>query len=213
MTAIITIIKTWDSKLTAAIRERYIHPEVPGIKPHSLFTVLAALSTDLLPFMMNVMTFQNKYLYVFGIIYKTVCILMILGLYVYAFYCWTVFLKLRRKHMNKDKNLFFSESATFYRKSAFYVALALSVILKFRSKPHFEEIRFQLRAAFYREAGITILDSIIFSILLVELSRNLFPKTFPWSNRTHYAVLIMTAVVMSCLRVVALNFASGHGII
>jgi len=207
------IILRWHRTLSDSIRTTYTSPKVNGIKPHSFFTVLAALSTDLFLFMMKSMTFQNKYLIVFGIAYQTVCILMISGLYIYAFYCWKVYLNLRRENIIKDNNLFFSESAGLYRKTLFYFALASQYILELRSHPDFGEIRYQLRVDFYREAGITILESAIFSILIIELSRILFPKTFSWSNKTHYAVVIITAIAMSGLRVAALNFASGHGII
>ncbi len=75
------------------------------------------------------------------------------------------------------------------------------------------KLQYQLRVDFYRYAGITVLESIMLSILLVELSRIIFPGTLSWSNGKHTAVVILTSFAISAVRVAALNSISGHGII
>lgn len=214
------IILKWHRKLNDSIHATYTSPKVSGIKTHSVFTILAIFLTDTAPMFFNSMNYQNKYFQTFALIFKAAYILAIIWVYIYAFFCWRVYLNLRREGRTNDKNIFFAESAGVYRKVIFYLALVPELIIDLNSHLHpnqtaqqMDRLRYQLRSEFYREAGIDVLKTIIFSILIVELSRLLFPKTFSWSSRTHAAVVIVTAIVLSCLRVTALNFASGHGII
>jgi hypothetical protein len=214
------IILKWHHKLNDSIHATYTSPKASGMKPHSFFTILAIFMTDTAPVFFNSMNYQTKYFQTFALIYKSAYLLAIICLCIYAIYCWKVYLNLRREGRTNDKNIFFAESAGICRKVIFYLALVPELIINFSSRLHpentaqqMDRLRYQLQSEFYREAGIDVLKTIIFSILIVELSRLLFPKTFSWSNRTHVAVVIVTAIVLSCLRVTALNFASGHGII
>jgi len=216
----LNILRKWNSKLGDSIRASYTNPIIVGSKPHSVFTILAIFMTDTASIFINSINYQNTYLQTLALIYKSAYFFALICLWIYALYCWQVYLKLRREGRIKDKNIFFSESAEIYRKSIFYLALVPEIILNVSSRLNPEntseqmnKLRYQLRSEFYREAGIDILKTIIFSILIVELSRLLFPKTLSWSNKTHAAVVIVTSIVLSCLRIAALNFASGHGII
>ena len=206
-------IRELDSKLLDSIRARYTNPKILGTKPHSIFTVLALILTKSMPVYFMSMHHQNVYFHNFALIFNGACTTGLIGLYIYAFYCWRVYLDLRNTHINTDKNMFFAESTGLYRKFLFYPALATEIILKFFPRPDFDQIRYQLRADFYHETWIIIFDSVAWSILIIELSRILFSNTFSWSDKKHYGVVIVTAAVMSGLQVAALNFASGHGII
>ena len=190
------------------------------MKPHSVFTILAILAADSAPIIFNSMRYQDKYFQAFSLIYKAAYISVTMWLSLYALYCWSVYINLRRTGSNQDKNLFFAESARFYRKVLFYIALVPLFMIDIHSRLHpksiaeqMNKLRYQLRSDFYRDAALAVLETIMLSIVLVELSRLLFPKTSAWSDKKHAAVVIATAVVLSGLRVTALKFASGHGII
>jgi hypothetical protein len=209
-----------NSKLSQSIRARYADPRMSGIKLHSVFTVGAIFLTEILLIFFKSMNYQNDYLRIFIMIYKAAYIVVLIWLYIYTFYCWRVYFRLREEGSSRDKNIFFSESAGLYRKVIFYVALVPWFISSFRSQFYPEDtsemmnrLRYQLRADYYRAAGTTILESIMHAILLVELSRFIFPKTLSWSDKRHTTMVVVVSAIISTLRVAALNSASGHGII
>ncbi len=213
-----SIFSKLDNKLTTYIRNQYLQSNKKAdFKTHSFLTVGAIFLTD---WFLTFKGFQFQYLEDFIILYRGALVFFFLAFYVSAFYQWRVLFGLRRDGNNTDKNLFFAESAGLYRKIVFYIALVPWFIMK--SYSHFqtediergmEGLKYALRADFYREAGFVVFESIIFSIILVELLRIFIIRTFSWSNKMHFAIVITISISLSGLRVFLLKLVSGHGII
>ena len=213
----------WDTKLAAYTLKHYhdLRSEYKQvIKPHSLITILALFGTSGLFGFMSDIRFENAYGQSFIVILKGITGIFCIAAYIAAYYHWRVFWTLRKEGVNSDKNLFFSESAGRYRKIVFYIALALDIVRRIQSYLHPEEVRqqlrrlkYQLRSEYYHDVGIAVLDSIVLSILFIELMRIIYPGTFSWSDKKHIVVVIVMSLAISSFKIFALNLTSGHGVL
>jgi hypothetical protein len=75
-----------------------------------------------------------------------------------------------------------------------------------------KKLKYQLRSEYYHDTGIAILESIVFSILFIELIRIVFPNTFSWTDKKHALFVILMSLAISSFKVFALNLSSGHGV-
>ena len=216
------ILSRWNDKLTSYtlkadhdMRAAYGH----DVKSHSIITVFAIFVTYGLFGLFSHIRFDHPYLQTFIFALQALLAIFCITLYAIAIYHWRLFFRLRRDGHNKDKNLFFAESAGLYRKIAFYIALAIDSVRQIQSHIYPEDIgqrmrrlKFQLRSEYYHDIGIAILESIILSILFIEFMRIIFPNTFSWSDKKHAVVVILISLAISSFKVFALNLTSGHGV-
>jgi hypothetical protein len=222
MTSISNVIGRLDKKLTAYALDQYQDrnsANTHGLKPHSIITTItgAGLLVALGTFFQ--ITFDNAYGHGFMILFKSVLVIFFIAISIATFYQWRVLFSLRRAGLNADKNLFFNESTGIYRKAAFYIALTFNIITTIHSRlypedlgQHLRRLKFQLRSEYYHDASILIIDSILFSILWIEVMRISFAGPSTWSNKKAAAVLILSSFSFSGIRVFFLSLASGHGI-
>lgn len=216
------IIRRWDNKWKDSALKHYqdLRSEYKyEIKPHSAFTVLAILATTGPFSLLSSVRFENVYGQHLLVLLMGLQAIICITLYFVAYYHWRVFISLRHAGINTDNNIFFPESAGRYRKVSFYIAVALDSIRMIHSHLNPEDIRqkmrrlkFQLRSEYYHDVGLAILDSIVLSIIFVELARILFPQTFTWSSKKHAAIVIVASLIISTFKIVILYSTSGHGI-
>lgn len=189
------------------------------IKPHSALTVLAVCAA-VGPFsLLRSITYENPYAQTFLVVFKTIMAVLFVAFFVAAFYHYRVFFNLRKEGINADRNLFFAESASSFRKIAFYISFALDSIRSVQSYIHPEDItqrmkrlKYQLRSEYYHDVDIAILESAVLSILFVEVMRIVFPSTFGWSDKKHWTIVISATFIISAFKVFVLKMSSGHGV-
>jgi hypothetical protein len=145
----------------------------------------------------------------FKIFLSVLCLLVS----IYALYCWRVFFILKKEGINPEEPLFFTKSANLFRKGLFLFSI-ISFLLEKKIRQYTStDVRYALRADFYRMAVIEIILSFFMAVIFVEIARILFPTTSSWSQRKHYAVVLIVTLIVSVLRIISLNIISGHGII
>ncbi len=214
------IIRHIDDKMLTFTLKRYQGLQSEhgnAIKPHSFITVIAILVTVAPP--LSGIGFENAYGQGFIDVLKVLMIAVCIALYYIGLYSWRVFFRLKSDGINNDRNLFFAESAGPYRKLAFYISFAIDFTRRIQANLHPEAIeqrmrrlKYQFRAEYYQDAGAAILESIVLSILLVEIIRIILPGTVIWSDKKHALAVIIMSVSMSSFRVFFLSLASGHGV-
>jgi hypothetical protein len=210
-----------DGHFVASARNWYLQSKYHEFKPHAGSTVIAFISTYLFFSLLSGLRFEHESSQgpIFVIIYKGLLALLSMGAYAVAFYCWRAFFTLRREGINADKNIFFSESAGLYRKVVFYVALVPWFVRTICSQLHpmiieqeMKRVKYQLHSEYYREIGLSVFESVVFSILFVELLRIILPQSSTWNNKKHIAVVMSMSFVLSAVRAIALNITRGHGV-
>jgi hypothetical protein len=201
------IIKQIDNRLMTLITKHH-YPEGNVFKPRSFLTIFALIfpyfATN---FLEDVSTIFSKLLIIGFLSFGLVCAVM-------ATYEWRYFFLLRKKGLNQDRNYFFEESAGKYRKSAFYFSLIIFILLEVFKVGDIKSIDFKyiLRSDFYQLLSLSILRYVVWTIVLVELVRVLFPSAAKWSNKKHLLVVILLLLTFSVLQFITLRILSGHGI-
>lgn len=215
------ILGQLDGHFVASARNWFMRLKDREFKLHSGSTVIALIATYLFFNLLSGLRFEHEARQglIFVVVYKGLLALLSIGAYAAAFYSWRVFFALRREGINTDKNIFFSESAGFYRKVVFYCALVLWFMRTIYSHLHpmiieqeMKRLKYQLPAEYYREVGRSVIESIVFSILVVELLRIILPQSSKWDNKKHIAVVVSMSFVLSAVRAIALNITRGHGV-
>lgn len=130
-----------------------------------------------------------------------------------ASYEWRHFFSSRKKGLNNDKNYFFAESADNFRKAAFYVSLALYILIGVLGKTEFDDLRYILKSDFYRLVAFGTARNTFFVIMVIELWRATVSEAAQWSNKKHLVLVIMYSIVLGIVYTFGMVYVSGHGVI
>jgi hypothetical protein len=201
------IIRQIDNRLMTLITKPHSSQD-NVFKPRSFWTVFALFFPYFaISFLEYVSTIYSKILFIGFLSFGLVCAVI-------ATLEWRYFFSLRKKGLNQDRNYFFEESAGKYRKSAFYFSLIIFILLRVFKVGDIKSIDFKyiLRSDFYQILSLGILRYVVWTIVLVELVRVLFPSAAKWSNKKHLLVVILLLLTFSVLQFITLRILSGHGI-
>ena len=210
-------LKKADDRILSFVRKHYrqiLNAPTP-YKPHSISTIVAVgLSINSIsPFFYNGNDTFGHLFTAFRVAYA----LFLIALYINTYYDWRVFFELRKEGVILDKNLFFSESANLPRKIAFYIALVIDTIHTLRSRvipadyqETLRKARFATRTDFFQDAGITFVINLAFAIISVECLRLLYNKSFPWTDRKHFTIVSLIAIILSFIQLFFRYRFSGH---